>query len=293
MQITQASESDLIQIASLFLTSFGDSAPMYPVRKPSNFVVAKEGDSLIGSGAIFKSSLHGQVPRVAIAVAPTSRRQGLGSKLHQAILDLKPEAPLGIDGCCYSTDSTALEFMKSLGYISYLDCWIPIIDLTAGLANVESPADLKIETLQQAYDNGIDHKDVLNFLVTKYIDSHHWSPVTIEASSPDWEEIAFEAVDPMMSTIILDENKIVGVSTGWLEKDILQIKWPFAEATAKFSEYSALKSLLDLQFKLALGKNATKATLECDSTEKSMSRLPEDVKVLEFETWCRLRYKSS
>ncbi|MNL28144.1 hypothetical protein D3C87_1497750 [compost metagenome] len=71
----------------------------------------------------------------------------------------------------------------------------------------------------------------------------------------------------------------------------MQIKWPFAEATAKSSEYSILKSLLDFQFKLALSRNAKKATLECDSTEESMRQLPQDLSVFESETWCRLRYK--
>lgn len=290
MTIETAQPSDFAEIEKIFIDGFADDARMYPIKRSTNLFVAKDNGKIVGAGGLFVNYLHGKVPKAAIAVDFSFHRKGIGQKLHQAILQSNPTIPLGIDGCCFDDDSSAISFLKYLNYQSYLDCYIPVIDTTVGFPAFDYPKNLALLNFNEATSKGIEEKAILRFLVDKYCESHDWNPVTIPKDSPDWEEIAFWGIDKELSILALIDDVLVGVSTASVDEDVLQIQWPFAIATDTKGELELLKTLAEKQFKIAHEKGIKKATFECDSTEEAMFQLPKELKILKSKTWRRFRY---
>lgn len=290
MTISQATESDLSAIAELFKACFGADAKMYPATNPVGFSVARIEDEIVAAGKLFRNSLHGTVPIMVIGVAEAHRRQGIGRKLHQTLLADKPVAPLGIDGCCFDVDSTAISFMSSLGYKLYLDCFIPVVDLQAGFPEITIPAEIKIVTLAQALARGVERAVIEKYLVTKYFHSHSWSPPTLPISDPHWSETSLGRAEGEFSAVALNGSDIVGASTGWIAGTMLEIAWYYAEGESVDEEAVLLKALMALQYQKALDKGALTAAFESDSTERTSSRIAEGLTIRQSETWKRFRF---
>lgn len=292
MTIESAQPSDLSEIENLFLAGFGADGKMYPIRKAKHLFVAKDKERIVGAGGLFLSVLHGQVPRAVIAVDSEYRRKGVGSKIHEAIVQSRPVMPLGIDGCCYDNDVPATSFMIHLGYQLYLDCFIPVVDTSAGFASFQKPEKLRLLNFDEAASIGIDKSILLRFLVDRYIATHEWSPVTLASDSPQWEAIAFSGIDNDVSLVAVIEGNIVGVSTAGIENEVLEIRWPFAVAATVEVEEGLLKAMIEQQLSIANGKGIKTSTFECDSTEKAMLYFPKTLKILKSETWSRFRFKN-
>jgi len=289
MNILPAQPSDLSDIEKTFANCLAADARMYPVKRATNLFVAKDEGKIVGAGGLFTNSLHAKIPKAAIAVESEYRRKGLGQKIHQAILQSQPGIPLGIDGCCYDNNSTAISFLTQLEYRPYLDCVIPLIDTAADFPRFDEHKNLTLLNFNQAVASGIEMSAILKYLVDKYFESHEWSPVTISKDSPDWEEIAFWGIDNELSLVGLIDGRIVSASTASVDGDVLQIQWPFASASTISEETSLLMSILARQFEFAKQRGLLKATFECDSTEEAMFNIPKKLKVLKSKTWRRFR----
>jgi GNAT superfamily N-acetyltransferase len=293
LQILPAQDSDKTLIESLFEDCFGKDAFMYRHRKIEKFKVVKIDGELVAAGAVLLNSMHASVPRVIVAVNSSFRRKKIGTQLHQALIDANPGYPLGYDGCCYDGDLAAIGFMQALGYGGYLDCFIPVIDIKAGIRDLEGISDIQFLTLEDALKSGVNRQSVIQFLQQLYCETHDWSPVSIPAGDPAWDEIALGDADPQLSSVGLYDGKIVAVSTANIDdKNVLQIVWPFAVQVGKYSELSVLRELLSYQFKLATGKAIETTTFELDSNVPSNVKLPASFHILSSETWRRFRYKA-
>ena len=293
MTIVPAQISDFTDIEKIFADCFSSEAFMYPIKRATHLFVAKEGQKIVGAGGLFISSLHAKIPKAAIAVESNYRRKGLGRKIHQTILQSNPEIPLGIDGSCYQTDSLALSFISEIGYEPYLNCLIPVVDLSAEFPVFEKPKNLKLLSFNEAALSGVKETAILHYLVNKYCATHSWSPVTIPQDSPDWEEIAFWGIDRDLSLVGLIDGMIVAASTASVDGETLQLQWPFATADGVVGETALLMSLLERQFKTAKERGLLKTTFECDSTEEAMFNIPEKFKILDSKTWRRFRFRTS
>lgn len=293
MKIEQARESDFSEIENIFRNGFLKDSDMYLIHSADHLYVAKDGIQIIGAGGLFTNSLHAKVPKVAIAVEQQHRRKGLGKKIHQKILESHPFYSLGFDGCCFDVDVQAIAFMKALKYRPYLDCLIASIDINADFPNFEDLNKIKLLTFNQVVASGIELNTVLRFLVDRYIESHSWSPVTIQKESADWEEIVLSDINQDMSMVALIDNEVVGASTASLEQDILDIQWIFAKKDSFQLESVILVSLLKEQFRFARNNKISIATLEVDSTEECLFKNVKNLKLVETETWKRFRYSSA
>lgn len=288
MTISLAVDSDLPGITELFKRSFGADAKSYPTLRIDGFYVAKTGEDIVGAGKLYRSSLHGNVPIMVIGVEPSYRRQGVGRAIHQAIMDSKPSIPLGIDGCCYETDSGCISFLESLGYESYLDCLIPAVDISS-LPKAGKSEQLEIMTFSKAFQDGVSQREVLRFLVSRYVASHGWSPPSISETDASWEEIALGDIDPEVSMLALSKGTIVGASTGWLEDQALEVQWTYGSGTTA-EQIPIIHALLTSQFQAAHSRNAKRASMECDSTEQALLIVVKGFKIISSESWKRFRY---
>lgn len=283
-----ANESDLESVTALFAESFGDDADLYPISAAENLVVVKNGTRVTGAGAFFTSLLHTQIPRVAIAVDKSLRRHGIGRLIHNFLASTKPSTT-GFDGCCFDNNISATSFFAKLGYRAYLDCVIPMVDATTGLAGFAIPPGLEVMPLELTKDDS-SRKAILAILVDGYIRSHHWNPVALKKENPAWESLAFRGVNHELSLVARQGSKVVGASTARIDEGVLQIHWVFAHKSKPPQELEILKSLIATQLALAKTQGITTATFECDSTDQSMSLIPRDLNVLSSKTWRRFRY---
>lgn len=206
--------------------------------KKSNLVVHAETDNrIVGYGIVTRNRLHQKRPKIFIFVDPNFRRQKIGSLIHKFILDtkdlLKPD-DIAFDMAAFDHDTAALNFIQSVGYRPYLDCYILKWSLTqsASQANIKTPisiysilnsnlksnldtrfqsnADVKILSMAETT---ISNTEILNFIIQYYSQTHDWSPVTIDKSDPIWSTIVFNAINKNSSLVLLgSDNKLLGVS---------------------------------------------------------------------------------
>ena len=290
MDIQPAQSSDFFDIEKVFFKCFKNDAQRYPVKKATNLIIVQDNGKIVGAGGLFTNTLHAKVPKAAIAVESEYRRKGLGKKIHQAILQSQPDIPIGIDGCCFDNDLSAISFLSKLNYRPYLDCLIPLIDTSVDFPAFDEPKNLTVLNFNEAVSGGIEMNAILRFLVNEYCESHTWNPVTIPKDSPEWEEIAFGGINKDVSLIGLVDGSIVGASTAGIEGDVLQIQWPFASASDIRGKIALLNLLLARQFKMAQQRGLLKTTFECDSTEEALLHVLKGLKILKSETWRRFRF---
>jgi GNAT superfamily N-acetyltransferase len=290
LQIQAAKESDLPTVSQMFQEGLGDDSELYEVERANLLLLAQVNEETVGAGAIFRSKIHGHLPKAVIVVRPQNRRHQIGTNLHRALL-AKAVSPtdLGVDGACHEKNKDALSFMKALGYQAYLECRI----LTWDLAQCQEHLTVgDLQVLSQEVDSEEKYNRIQDFLVRRYSETHDWNPVTMSKENRAWSEIVFAGVDFDLSSVILKGNEILGVSTAAPKNsEELEILWAFSEKADLVTEAERLKELLSTQLRLAFQKGYKRSTIEMDSSDQGLSKLKDWLPVTDQFVWKRFRHR--
>jgi GNAT superfamily N-acetyltransferase len=263
----------------------------YPIAMRFPSVVAELEHRIIGVAARYLSTLHPQWLRAMVAVDKPFRRQGIGTKLHEAALKARTldETIYGLQGNCYIEETEAETFMTALGYKLRLDCHILELDLKQFNARPVLPLyqqHLKILPFTELLETTAMKHRLFDFLVMRYIEEHAWS-LPQSKDYPDWHDIVFDKVRQELSFALLDEETLVAASSVINETpEILDMCWAYS--ALEFGQEQAasfLKYLLAHQFRVALQLGLNKASLEVDSSDLVYSSLLEWLPIQNDKIW--------
>ena len=288
MLIRKFNEDDSEVLKQIFNICFDNNSPLRLVN-PLHRIVAIVDNVIIGGAGLRYSDLHNLVPEAYIAVLPEYRRKGVGVALHKALIEMNPlkDTEIGIDGCCYDTQTIPQSFMKKLGYVKYLDCYSIIVDLNKFKT---VPITYHIENYSSFFEREKFLDPVKAFLIERYIEEHHWSPPR-DITHKIWDEIISDERSQQLSILITDKDQIIGVSEArenFLKEGQLAIGWSYAKRGMK--ELEILKNLLFTQFTLAQDAGFVEAYMEIDSTEETAEEMLNWLPIKETEIFQRYRY---
>jgi hypothetical protein len=258
-------------------------------------VIAEHQENLIGFAATYHNSLHPYWVEIIVAVAEPYRRQGLGRKLHEAALQVRPleEHHLGIKGCYYKENESAEAFLLAMGYQLTLDCHcielnIENFDFAHYLAipSKISSNNLSIVSFTELFLIPTKQQEVFNFLVSRYIEEHFWLPSQPKDHS-EWQEIVFEGVLPELSFALLAGNQVMGaVTAGISDNETLNMIWGYiSRQYSKDEAVSLLKCLYAYQVKAARDRGLYKADMEIDTTDGVSSSLLNWLPICDDKVW--------
>jgi GNAT superfamily N-acetyltransferase len=288
MIIRKFKKDDSENLEQIFNFCFDNNSPLRLI-KPLQRVVAVVNNTIVGGAGFKYSELHHRVPEAYIAVLPEHRRKGIGLALHKTLIDLNPlnKNEIGIDGCCYDTQSISQNFMKKLGYDKYLDCFCVIVDLDKAVA---VPKTFQVENYSSYFKNNNSIDSVKKFLIKRYIEEHQWS-LPCDIGHDVWNEIANDERSQQLSVLITDNHQIVGASEArenFIKDGQLAIGWSYAKKD--MNELEILKNLLITQFNLAIEAGFIEAYMEIDSTEETAGEMLKWLPIKETEVFQRYRY---
>jgi GNAT superfamily N-acetyltransferase len=291
--IRNLTEDDISQVRELMQASFIIDTDFYldyyPIAPRFRTLVAEINQTIIGVAAKYYNTTHPLWPTMMVVVDAKHRRQGIGRKLHDETLKVKPpEHEIhGWQGACYQEDNKEITFMQALGYKHCLDCNILELDLLGFNHHVALPKHfehLTIVTFTELLKSEMKQK-IFDFLVGRYIENHFWS-TPVPKEHPEWAD-TLEEVRPELSFALLDGDTVVAASSVVGEsKNILDMCWAYS--TLEHGQENAqifLKYLLAQQFTEAKKVGLTQANLELDSTDQGKQDLLEWFPVQKQQVW--------
>jgi GNAT superfamily N-acetyltransferase len=258
-------------------------------------LVAEWQKNLVGVAVVHDNVFHPCWFNIMVGVHPNFRRQGLGTKLHQALLHASPFQPHhhGTNGAYYKGNDNAKSFLFALDYQHTLDCHCVELDiqnfdcshhLTLPLQPKLTP--LKIVSFIDLFIDPSMQWQVSNFLVSRYIEEHFWSPPQ-PSEHPVWKDVPLKDTLAELSFALLANDVVVGaVTAGIRENDTLDMKWGYI--SQQYSIETAgllLKSLYAYQFKAARARGLNKADSEVDTTDLVYSSLLNWLPICNEKVW--------
>ncbi|MDQ3693041.1 MAG: GNAT family N-acetyltransferase [Chloroflexota bacterium] len=142
-----------------------------------------DGGTLVGVGTLWENGLHPSAWRITIHVAAPWRRQGIGSRLFEALTALAPE-PRPLGSGTRETDRTGCGFLAAHGFEPVMRTRRGVFSpsdipasLTEELAAAEArvlAAGYQIVTLPEATRRGIGRREIARLHVEVYWDGHAW-----------------------------------------------------------------------------------------------------------------------
>lgn len=259
-------------------------------------LVAQVQENLAGVAVVHYNAFHPHWVEVMVGVYPSFQRQGLGRRLHEALLQASPLQPhhLGTTGAYYKGNDNAESFLFALGYQHTLDCHcveidIQGFDLTDYLTLPSRPEvnHLKIVSFTDLFTHPEMPQQVSDFLRSQYIEEHFWSPPQ-SLDHPVWKGVPLEEVLPELSFALITDDRLVGAATANIRSnDTLDIMWGYI--SRQYSIETAgllLKSLYAHQFKAARDLGLCKADVEIDTTDRVSSSLLNWLPICDDKVWC-------
>ncbi|MEO0373304.1 MAG: GNAT family N-acetyltransferase [Cyanobacteria bacterium P01_A01_bin.17] len=303
--IRKMTPTDIPNVQMLIKQAFEDEGDDYlsdyPILERTRVVVAEYNNDLIGTAVLYHNSFHPYEVGIFVVVAEPHRRQGIGKKLHDAVLQAYPleKHHLGIQGDYVQEDSQekkgAGEFLSALGYQLVLDCHcvemnIENFDFTPYLAIPSQFSSLRIASLEALFLESTKRQEVFDFLVLRYTEEHFWSPPQPK-DHPMWKKIISRGVLPELSFALLEGENVVGVVTAVIfDNDTLDMYWGYiSRQYSTDAAVALLKCLLAHQFKAAHAHNLYKADLEIDTTDKVISALLNWLPICNDKVWHMLQ----
>jgi GNAT superfamily N-acetyltransferase len=181
-------------------------------------IVAQDVGNLVGFASIYQNSLHYHPHdfRVVVVVAEDYRRQGLGTRLHEAVIEHLPVEIARLRGMTLET-SPAGAFLEKLGYQKLLRSFGPELDVSK--VEVSKYQSLLMRLEQSGYifktladlDKESISSDIISLCLEAYADTHAHSPPTLTAN---WDEIFLEDsyIDEAFF-VVLKQGQPVGFSS--------------------------------------------------------------------------------
>lgn len=301
--------ADIPNVRVLIKQVFGDEGDdylsWYPIVERTRVVIAEYNSDLIGAAVVYHNSLHPYEVVIFIVVAEAYRRQGIGRKLHGAVLQAYPfeKHHLGIQGDYLQENSqeskSAEAFLSAMGYQLVLDCHcvevnIENFDFTPYLAIPPKFESLRIASLEVLFAAPTKRQEVFDFLVLRYTEEHFWSPPQPK-DYPGWKNIVFRGVLPELSLALLEGEHVVGVVTAGISNDdTLDMHWGYiSRQYSTDAAVALLKCLFTHQFKAAHDHALYKADMEIDTTDKVISALLNWLPICNEKVWHMLQKSRS
>jgi GNAT superfamily N-acetyltransferase len=279
----------LMQLARVIDTDF--HLEDYPAASHFPTLVAEVNQTIVGVAAKYHHSVHPQWPVLMVVVHPEYRRQGIGKKLHEETLKIKPP-DYDIHGwqtACYEEEAEVKAFIKALHYQLRLTCHLIGLDLTKQKPSprlARRYGHFEIVPFTKLLESTAMKQQLYDFLLTRYTEEHFWSP-PMPKEHPDWQEIVFDNLRPELSFALMDGERIVAASNTLNETpDVLDICWFYS--TLEYGQEAAVffqKHLLACMFAEAKKVGLTNAALELDSTDRDKQGLLEWLPVTKNQYW--------
>ena len=174
--------------------------------------------TLAGADAVFVAETkdgivgHGDVDGgwIGLGVAPSARRQGIGTALLHAAEEASAATPTLLIGL--QSDPPAAPFAKASGYEKAWEVWLMGIDLPDDIPEPRWPEGVTVRTYGGEEAEAREIKDLLDLA---YADEFHHHPATFE----NWSRFMFD--DPMFDAgvwfLAVADEKIVGAALNWDE----------------------------------------------------------------------------
>ncbi len=127
---------------------------------------------------------------------------------------------------------------------------------------------------------------VCDFLVSRYIEEHFWSPPQPK-DHPKWQEIILDGILPELSFALLSGDRVVGaVTAGINNDDTFSIIWGYiSRQYAADQAVVLLKCLYAYQFKAACDRSLYRADMEIDTTDGVASALLNWLPIYDDKVW--------
>ncbi|MEM7736717.1 MAG: GNAT family N-acetyltransferase [Deinococcota bacterium] len=227
IHIRNYQESDAEQLEHLTLTTFPNDDAMQayahygkPRHTPTfaHTVVAQDADNLVGFASVYQNSLHYHPHdfRVVVIVTENYQRQGLGTRLHRAVLTHLPVKIARLREMTLET-SPAGTFLEKLGYQPLFRSFGHELVVDKVDVSVYQPLLRRLE--QNGYtfktladlDKSSISSDIILLCLEAYADMHVHSPPTPNAN---WNEIFLDddCIDEAFF-VALKEGQPVGFSS--------------------------------------------------------------------------------
>lgn len=237
----------------------------------SEVVVAIKEERVIGIAAQERSELHDTIVVEYICVLPEYRRSGVGTKLHEFLVDTYPVASKEtVDISCYSDQLPEQSFITKLQFKKYLNCYLNLFKPNKVDA-VE--AIHQISLIKDFYQIEGAKEKIKLFHVNRYKQEHDDNlPAT--DSEDVWSDY-FDDGDINFGVVLHDQYIIHGVSFAYqdfgeeideIEKNVICLNGYSIGSTVD-AEGNNLLSLYAYQCSLISNKDVY-VYIEVDSTEK-------------------------
>jgi mycothiol synthase len=147
---------------------------------------------------------------IGLGVAPSARRQGIGTALLHAAEEASAATPTLLIGL--QSDPPAARFAKANGYEKAWEVWLMGIDLPDDIPEPQWPEGVTVRTYGGEEAEAREIKDLLDLA---YAQEFHHHPATFE----NWSRFMFD--DPMFDAgvwfLAVADEKIVGAALNWDE----------------------------------------------------------------------------
>lgn len=164
---------------------------------------------------------HPQMFWVIVQVAPDFRRQGIGTKLYQALVTLlKPDNPIAFKSTMYEGKIDALTFTQSLGFVEYSrriesELQVQSFDGAPYQARIQAVENtgIQIKSLAELANDPEGDTKLFNLQWSTELDV----PIAEILTKPTLEQWRIEVIDnsallPSASFIALDGDDYVGLT---------------------------------------------------------------------------------
>jgi GNAT superfamily N-acetyltransferase len=247
-------------------------------------VVAVEHGQPVGFGSAWTNSFHPHALYVGVNVHPARRRQGIGSRLLEAVAGAgAPGLPL--QGCTWETSAEGVRFALRHGFAEVRRTWEPVLRLAdvdvAALACFEErcrTAGYRLASLAELPQGPREqiglrlvtrHKKQMTELLTEMYTATHTINPPLPMDFVGWFDILRDGPpDNAASFVAFQDEQVIAMSLAECdEPDAPNLMWCGVKASHRQHERDLMLALAVRQIAHMAGRGATQLQAEFDSTD--------------------------
>lgn len=242
------------------------------LEQETAIIAFDDNGDIVGLGMQWRNGLHNKTIVIEVCVLPSKRREGLGTKLFNKLVEEYPpnENDFAFDIKCESEDTEIQKFAESLGFDHYLSCYNNIFKIE-DMKVVEN--NLELIKLSDFYKVESNKDKVKKFHCSLYDRDH--DPFLPLNKDKDVRYDYYSDGDPEHGVVILKGDEIVGCSFAYLnfedelEEQIEDVTClhGYAEGRDVNEEAFLVQALYGYQINLLKEKGRKNVYIEFDSIE--------------------------